>query len=43
MRRGYADDSDVREKSNEWKKEARKPMAERDMKKLRRLGKKKAA
>ena len=37
LREKYDDDSDVAEKSDEWKKEARKPMAERNMKKLRSL------
>ncbi|MEJ6572281.1 MAG: sulfatase [Akkermansiaceae bacterium] len=37
LRKGYADDSDVSEKSKAWQKEVRKPMAERDMKKIRGL------
>ena len=37
LRKGYADDSDVSEKSKAWQKEVRKPMAERDMRKIRGL------
>ena len=37
LRKGYADGSDVSEKSKAWQKEVRKPMAERDMKKIRGL------
>ena len=35
LRKHYDDDSDVSEKSDEGKKEVRKPMGERDMKKIR--------
>ncbi|MGI9241091.1 MAG: sulfatase/phosphatase domain-containing protein, partial [Verrucomicrobiales bacterium] len=37
LREYYDDDSDVSEKSEAWQKEVRKPMGERDMKKLRTL------
>ena len=35
LREFYDDDSDVSEKSDAWKKEVRKPMLERDPKKIR--------
>ena len=37
LREHYDDTSDVSEKSKEWQKEVRKPMLERDMKKIRSL------
>ena len=38
LRKKYDDDSDVSEKSDAWKKEVRKPMGERDMKKVHAAG-----